>query len=254
MDTVRSKSDSVLGCSVVTRQLSNLKDIEMKNLIACSALLLTLIAFESTNAQVYQTQQIYPTQQVVPGRRVVQPQAAQTPRYYNVTLTEEQKAKPSLGASFYDTGRGVGVRSVYTNSPAQKAGINSGDLITKVNGRPASTAAALNAAIEGAAAGTKIKLTKRTSAGKESEVECGSMTMGQIIEVSTVPEAGVFDTALVQAQVNLKKMANNIRNAETELADMKKRYASLEKQIADLKAKAAKAREAEEARKAKATK
>jgi len=228
----------------------------MNKLIVCTVLALGLIALDQqAQAQV----QVYPNQvyqgsstrqQIVPGQqRYIQgQQATPAPQYYNVTLNDEQKAKPSTGASFFDMGKGVGVRSVYTNSPAQKAGINSGDLITKANGQAVTSAAALNAMIEGAGAGSTVKLTKRTSAGKTSDVECSLMTVGQILEASTVPEAGVFDSAVAQAQVNLKRMENEIRNSEAELQDLKKRYGALQKQIGDLKAKAEKARVEEIAR------
>jgi len=226
----------------------------MNKLIVCTVLALGLIALDQqaqAQVQVYPNQ-IYqgsPARQIVPGQQQYIQGQATTPQYYNVTLTEEQKAKPSTGASFFDMGKGVGVRSVYTNSPAQKAGINSGDLITQANGQDVTSAAALNAMIESAGAGNTIKLTRKTSAGKTNEVECSLMTAGQILEASIVPEAGVFDSAVAQAEVNLKKMENEIRNSEAELQDLKKRYAALQKQIGELKTKAEKARAAEVARK-----
>jgi C-terminal processing protease CtpA/Prc len=236
----------------------------MNKLIVCTALVLGLVALgQQSHAQVYAGGQIYqgtpgvqqysPQQQYTQGQPQARPAPQQT-QYYNVNLSEAEKSKPSIGASFYDTGRGVAVRSVYTNSPAQQAGINSGDLITKVNGQAVTTAASLNGMIAGVSEGSTIKLTKRSNSGKTDEVSCGVKTVGSILEASIVPEAGVFDTAVVQGQVNLKKMANDIKNAEVELADMKKRYASLQKQIEDLKAKAEVARKEEAARKAAAAK
>ena len=165
-------------------------------------------------------------------------QQNQATQYYNVTLTEQQKAQPSLGAMFYDAGSGMGVRSVYTNGPAQKAGINSGDFISKANGQAIPSVAAFNAMVARMKSGDTITLTKRTRSGKETDISCQLMTMGDIINASVVPEAGVYDTALLKAQQMLKSLEQQIKNAEGELADMKKRYASQQQQIADLQAKA----------------
>ena len=74
--------------------------------------------------------------------------------------------------------------------------------------------------------------------------------MGDIIDASTVPEAGVYDTAVVQSEVQMQKMANEIKNAEMELGDLKKRYAALQKRTEELKMKAKQQRAAEEKMKA----
>ena len=108
--------------------------------------------------------------------------------------------------------------------------------------------------IEGAAVGSAIKLTKRNSIGKVDEVECSLMTVGAIIDASTVPEAGVYDTAVVQSEVQMQKMANEIKNAEMELGDLKKRYATLQKRTEELKMKAKQQRAAEEKMKAEKAK
>lgn len=222
----------------------------MNNRLAIATLIVAALATAPLQAQIYQ-QPIYPTQRYVPAQQYIpqQPAPAQQ-KYYNINLSEEQKAKPSLGAAFYDSGRGVSVRSVYTNSPAQKAGINSGDMITKANGLPIQTAASLNALITGTPTGKPIKLTKQSSTGKVADVECTVMTVGQVLEASLVPEAGVFDEAVAQAEIQLKKMSKDIRNAETELEDLKNRYAKLQKDTNELKVKAKQQRIEEEKAKA----
>lgn len=229
---------------------------KMKNCIALATLVLAAVACAPLEAQIYQ-QPTYPTQQYLPGQRYVprtvtpvqRPAAPAKPQYFNINLNEAQKAQPSIGAAFYDSRGGVAVRSVYTNSPAQKAGVNSGDLITQANGKSITSAASLNAMITGAAAGSPIKLTKRNSIGKVTEVECTVTTMGKVLEASLVPEAGVYDQAVAQAQIQIKKMEKDIRNAEMELADLKKRYAKLQKDTVELKAKADQARAEEEKKK-----
>ncbi len=179
----------------------------------------------------------------------------QTPQYQNINMSEAQMAQPSTGASFYDTGGGIGVRSVYTNSPAQKAGINSGDFISKVNGRPIPNVATFNSMVTRMKAGETISLTKRSREGKETDCECQLMTFGEIMKASMVPEAGVYDNAVLKAEQMLKALGQQIKTAETELGDMKKRYADQEKQIGELRAragverqKAAEMKAAEEAR------
>ena len=172
------------------------------------------------------------------GQVFQQQQQPTAPRYYNVTLTDAQKSQPSVGAAFYDTGSGMGVRSVYTNSPAQNAGINSGDLISKVNGQPISNVASYNAMVARMQPGASIRMTKKSrTTGKVSDVECKLMTVGEIINASVVPEAGVYESAALKARQMLKGMQQEIQNAESELVDMKKRYATQQQRLEDLLAK-----------------
>lgn len=221
------------------------------------ASLTLLVAFsvlaDSSQAQVYQgsaTRQQYAPQytqgQVVQGSAT---QSAPT-QYYNVTLNDEQKAKSSIGAVFYDTQAGAAVRTVYTNSPAQMAGLNSGEVITKINGKPVQGGAWLTTMIEGMAEGDAFSMTKRSVVGKEMKVDCRVTTMGKVLEGSIVPEAGVYDQAVIRAQTMMKEMEVNIRNAEAELADSKKRYAAMQQRVEDLKAKAEMERKKEAAMKA----
>ena len=174
----------------------------------------------------------------------------QTPNYQNVTLTEEQMGKSTLGASFADTAAGVVVRSAYSNSPADKAGLKTGDLISKLNGKAVPNSASLVAAIEGMSDGDLIKLTCKNSVGKVADVNCNVSTIGQVIKASNVPEAGVYGPTIAQAEVTLKKMGFGIKNAAQELEAMKKQYATLEKEIGELKAKAEEIRKKEDAKKA----
>ncbi len=176
--------------------------------------------------------------------------APQTPNYQTVTLTEAQMAKSTLGASFADSAVGVVVRSVYTNSPADKAGLKTGYVISKLNGQAVSNSASLNAAIEGMSDGDVLKLTCKNSVGKVADVNCNVSTMGKVMEASNVPEAGVYGPAIAQAEVSLQQMGIKIKNAAQELEAMKKQYADMEKKIGELKAEAEEVRKKEAAQKA----
>lgn len=195
----------------------------------------------------------YGQPQYIQGQQQGSVTRSAAPQYYNVNLTDEQKAKSTIGAVFYDTQSGATVRSVYTNSPAQKAGLNSSEVITKLNGKAVQGGAWLTSAIEAMSEGDTFTLTKRSLVGKESQVNCKVMTMGQVLEASIVPEAGVYDEAIAKAEVMMKEMETNIRNAEMELADSKKRYAAMQKRTEELKAKAEVERKKEAAMKAAET-
>ena len=215
-----------------------------KLLINTTALaVITIVTSCMANAQV-----IYQNSRVIQGSqpRVV-PQGFQTryatpePTYYNVELTDEQKAQASLGANFNDAVNGVTVRSVFTNGPAQNAGLTSGDVVTKANGSPIQNAASFKAMVAGMKSGAPLKLTKLVE-GKEKEVQCNLMTMAEIIKASTVPEAGPYDRAVTMGEQQLASLGQQIKNHQAELEDMNKRYQMEEKRIADLKAKAEDAR------------
>ena len=225
-----------------------------KNLLINAAALAAIIIATScaANAQViYQGRVIQgsQTQGIAPqgSQTRVVPQgsqmryAAPQPTYYNVTLTNEQKAQASLGANFNDAVNGVTVRSVFTNGPAQNAGLTSGDVVTKANGSPIQNAASFKAMIAEMKSGTSVKLTKLVE-GAEKEVECNLMTMAEIIKASTVPEAGPYDQAVAMGEQQLASLGQQIKNHQTELEDMNRRYKMEEKRIADLKAKAQDAR------------
>ena len=226
-----------------------------KNLLINAAALAAIIIATScaANAQV-----IYQGGRVIQGSQTqgIAPQGSQTrvvpqgsqmryaapqPTYYNVTLTNEQKAQASLGANFNDAVNGVTVRSVFTNGPAQNAGLTSGDVVTKANGSPIQNAASFKAMIAEMKSGTSVKLTKLVE-GAEKEVECNLMTMAEIIKASTVPEAGPHDQAVAMREQQLASLGQQIKNHQTELEDMNRRYKMEEKRIADLKAKAQDAR------------
>ena len=220
--------------------------MKSKNLLINTTALavITIVTSCMANAQV-----IYQNSRVIQGSqpRVVVPQGSQTryatpePTYYNVELTDEQKAQASLGANFNDAVNGVTVRSVFTNGPAQNAGLTSGDVVTKANGSPIQNAASFKAMIGKMQSGTPLKLTKLVE-GEEKEVQCNLMTMAEIIKASTVPEAGPYDRAVVLGEQQLANLGQQIKNYQAELEDMNKRYQMEEKRIADLKAKAQDAR------------
>ena len=186
--------------------------------------------------------------QVLPGT------GSQIQQYSTQQLTKEDLAKVSIGALLYDSGTAIGVRSVYSNGPAQKAGIESGDMITKANGQALQGLNKFNEMIGSIAKGGKVKLT-RSKNGKESEVEVELKTMAEIFEASNVPEPTVFDEAVGRAERQIQIITQQIKNTEADLADLQKRFADQTKELETLKAKAADGRkkmEAEKAAKAKA--
>jgi len=224
------------------------RTMQSKNLLINAAVAAALIIGLSSvsNAQVIYNQGGVPVQRGAQGSGTViggTPQAYRSPAptYFNVDTNEEQMAKTSLGASFGDARTGISVRSVFTNGPAQQAGLSSGDIVTKVNGQAIQSAASFEAMLGGMKAGEMMKLTK-VHDGKEQEVSCKVMTMGDIIKASTVPEAGPFDNAAQQAEQQAAAMRQKIKNSTMELEDMKKRLVAEEKRVADLKAKAKDAR------------
>lgn len=213
-----------------------------------ATLVVAVTVFSSTTEAQYQYQQQQRGQQAYGSMtRQAVPQA---PTYQNITLSEEQMKQSTTGASFADSAVGVVVRSVYTNSPAHKSGFNSGDVISQLNGKAVPNAATLNAAIAGMSAGDVIKITRKNSVGKVTDLDCSVSTLGQVIQASNVPEAGVYGPAIAQAEVSLKKMEVDMRNAAQELEDMKKRFAALQKKIGELKVKAEEVRKQEAAKKA----
>ena len=174
--------------------------------------------------------------------------------YTNVTMTDEQKAKPSTGASFYNSAGGVAVRSTFTNSPAQKAGMVSGDIITMVNGKALQNVEALNAMIGKMASGDVLKMTKRNARGKETDVSLALMTTEEVMNASIVPEAGVYDQAVSQADIQLQRMAQQIKNTKEDLAELEKNYEAMKQRMADFQAKAKAARMEADKQKAAAEK
>jgi paraquat-inducible protein B len=163
--------------------------------------------------------------------------------------TEEDMAKVDIGADLYDAGIGVGVRSVFTNGPAQMAGLQSGDMLTKANGEAIQNLAVFKAMVQGKAAGESVKLT-RSKDGKEDEVEVKLATMADIMKASNVPEPSAYDQAVQQAEQQISSLKQQIENAKADLEDMAKRLADQEKQLGELKTKAAEAKVAAEKQKA----
>lgn len=93
-----------------------------------------------------------------------------------VSFQEEISTNPitlkSLGAPY-----GVVIESVQSGSPAEKAGLKGGDVVTSVNGHPVKTGNDLVNPIADAPIGSKVKLTYiRDRAQKEATVEVGDRT------------------------------------------------------------------------------
>jgi serine protease Do len=93
-----------------------------------------------------------------------------------VSFQEEPSTNPitlkSLGAPY-----GVVIEGVEPGSPAEKAGLKGGDVITSVNGKPVKTGNDLVNPIAQAPIGSKVKLTyTRDRAQKEATAEVGDRT------------------------------------------------------------------------------
>lgn len=80
-----------------------------------------------------------------------------------------QELTPDLAAQFGTT-RGALVADVSPNTPAEKAGLKTGDIITKLNGKQVEGVAELRLAISGMAPGTEADLTYNRG-GKEETVK-----------------------------------------------------------------------------------
>lgn len=179
----------------------------------------------------------------------VQGFAPQAQNFSNLQqMSKTQMEKTEIGATVYDTGSGIGIRSVFTNSPAQKAGLQSGDFITKANGQPIQNSASFNAMINGMKPGQSVKLT-RFKAGKEAEVEVQTATMAQIVEASNVPELNIYDKAIMEANQQVAVLKQQIKNTQEDMKDLTERLAAQEKRLGDLKMKSDESRKKVEAQK-----
>jgi S1-C subfamily serine protease len=74
--------------------------------------------------------------------------------------------------------RGVLLMEIVPNSPAQKAGLKSGDVITKVNNQAISNSTEVRRAVEKSKIGTNLTL----------EIIRGSQTQNVAVQVGTLPK------------------------------------------------------------------
>ena len=91
------------------------------------------------------------------------------PRRLEALIARAAQKRPSLGLSIADASRmamkagalpifGAFVGRVAPSSPAERAGLRQGDIITEANFRPISNAADLEKLLEGLAAGSRLAL------------------------------------------------------------------------------------------------
>ncbi len=151
--------------------------------------------------------------------------------------TEEQLKQLRIGANLYDSGSSPVVRSVFTNGPAQKAGLQSGDVITKINGEDSTTVAEFNSKLAAMSAGDSFTLTRRRGE-EETEVTVSVMTLADVLKASSVPEPGMFDSAIGQSKTRITSIKQQIENAKLDMADLEKRLAAEEAELAKLNEKA----------------
>jgi S1-C subfamily serine protease len=80
-----------------------------------------------------------------------------------------------LGINIGDTGNGVYVAGVSAKSPAAKAGIRTGDVITAVGGRPTPTSDELGTVLAAHKPGqtVKVKITRQTGGSTTVDVKLG---------------------------------------------------------------------------------
>src|SRR5437016_10872350 len=109
---------------------------------------------------------------------------------YNQIIQQGRVTRGSIGVSFQDelgtnaitlkalgAANGVVIMGVEPGSPAEKAGLKGGDMITSVNGKPVKTGNDLMNPIAQAPIGSKVKLTYiRDRAQKEATAEVGDRT------------------------------------------------------------------------------
>ncbi len=210
---------------------------------------LAVVACSTVHAQTFygspgviQGQIIQQGEPLPPGAVIQQEQLLQAP-------SEEELKQLRIGVSLYDSGSSPAVRSVFTNSPAQKAGLQSGDLITKINGEASTTVAEFKSKLASMAAGDSLTLTHSRD-GEEKDVTVSLTTLGDIVKASIVPEAGAYDSAISQSEMRISSTKQQIKNAEQDLEDLKKSLADQEKSLTELKAKAEAADREAEAKKA----
>ena len=142
-----------------------------------------------------------------------------------------------IGANLYDSGSSPVVRSVFTNGPAQKAGLQSGDIITKINGEASTTVADFNSKLAAMSAGDTFQLT-RSRGGEETDLTVSVMTLADVLKASIVPEPGMFDSAIGQSKTRITSLKQQVENTKLDMQDLEKRLAAEEKKLAELMAKA----------------
>ena len=197
-----------------------------------------------------EAQTFYGSPVVVQGGFVQQGTVIEQAQSYT-TPTEEQLKQLRIGANLYDNGSSPVVRSVFTNGPAQKAGLQSGDVITKINGEASTTVAEFNAKLASMSSGDTFELT-RSRSGEETNLTVSVTTLAEVLKASLVPEQGMFDSAIGQSKTRITSIKQQIGNAKLDMADLEKRLAAEEKELGVLMNKAEAA--AEESKKMEAEK
>ena len=82
-------------------------------------------------------------------------------------------------ASYYNIPEGVFVKEVSEDSPAQKAGMLAGDIITEFNGRSVTSMSSLQERLSKLKAGTKVKVVVKRANGGEYQEKKLTVTLGK---------------------------------------------------------------------------
>lgn len=81
--------------------------------------------------------------------------------------------------SYYNIPEGVFVKEVSEDSPAQKAGMLAGDIITEFNGRSVTSMSSLQERLSKLKAGTKVKVVVKRANDGEYQEKTLTVTLGK---------------------------------------------------------------------------
>jgi putative serine protease PepD len=88
--------------------------------------------------------------------------SSNTARRVAETLVAGKKVThPYMGVSLTDASGGAGIASVASGSPAQRAGLRPGDVVTAIEGKPVASSAAAVSAVDAHKPGDKVKVSFR---------------------------------------------------------------------------------------------
>lgn len=136
---------------------------------------------------------------------------------------EDANKQASLGVTLdpapaQNDGRGVRISSVYTNGPAQKAGLKTGDRILKVDGKEVSSVSELQDSIDKMAPDQNAKISVMVD-GQEKEFDIELVSKAETIQRAMVgnqpairqPAVGAVDQSLAQTLAEIRNELRELR-------------------------------------------